>query len=1003
MTFKHKLAHRLALLRDRGVVVAVAGLALLWVASCEKPVSVTEPNSSVAQLVVSPKVVTLQENQVQDFLAVGLTATGDTADISVTWSATVGTVDTSTSGKRHYGHYHNGGCGPSKLVARSHPGDFTDTATITVACPPAPVASVSLTPAAASVLTGQTVQLTATPKDANGNPLGGRVVTWSSDNTTIATVSASGLVTANAVGSATITATSEGQSGASAITVSTVPVASVAVSPATASLSVGQTALLTATPKDANGNPLTGRAVTWSTDNGSVATVSGTGLVTAAGAGSATITATSEGKSGTASVTVTAPTGQFAIGDSVQTTVSTWVRNTSQPPADPVTGTPPSVIGTQPAGARGVVDSGPVLNTTAGGDGAIRYHVLFASGTSGWVVQGNLAKIVPTVPVASVTVSPATASLTVGQTAQLTATPKDANGNPLTGRTITWSSSDNTIATVSGSGLVTGVGPGGPVTITATSEGQSGTAAVNVTLAPVASVTVAPSTANIAITGTVQLTATPKDANGNPLTGRAISWSSSDNTIGTVNGSGLVTGVAAGSVTITATSEGKSGTASVTVAGAPVASVTVTPASASVQAGQTQQLTAMLKDANGNILTGRTVTWSSNNTSVATVSSSGLVTAKVAGSATITATSEGKSGTSALTVTPVPVASVTVAPASASVAVGATLQLTATPKDANGNPLTGRVVTWQSSNNTIAGVNGSGLVSGVAAGGPVTITATSEGKSGSSSITVTASSGGSQFGHVFVVTEENTDYSSVIGSSSMPYLNGLAQQYGLATQYYANTHPSIGNYFMLATGQIITNDDNFSTVQNVPNIVRSLLAAGKTWKSYAEDIPNACYLGGDTGNYARKHNVFPLLSDVANDPVQACNNVPFTQFATDLANGTLPHFSNIVPNLCNDAHDCGLSTADTWLKNNIDPLIKSATFQQDGLLIIVFDEAGSDNTNGGGRIVWVAVSPKSKLGYQSTTLYQHQSTLRLILKGLGINVFPGAAANAPDMSEFFTP
>src|SRR6266481_5024453 len=989
MTFKHKLAHRLALLRDRGVVVAVAGLALLWVASCEKPVGVTEPNSSVAQLVVSPKVVTLQENQVQDFLAVGLTATGDTADISVTWSATVGTVDTSTSGKRHYGHYHNGGCGPSKLVARSHPGDFTDTATITVACPPAPVASVSLTPAAASVLTGQTVQLTATPKDANGNPLGGRVVTWSSDNTTIATVSASGLVTANAVGSATITATSEGQSGASAITVSTVPVASVAVSPATASLSVGQTALLTATPKDANGNPLTGRAVTWSTDNGSVATVSGTGLVTAAGAGSATITATSEGKSGTASVTVTAPTGQFAIGDSVQTTVSTWVRNTSQPPADPVTGTPPSVIGTQPAGARGVVDSGPVLNTTAGGDGAIRYHVLFASGTSGWVVQGNLAKIVPTVPVASVTVS--------------TATPKDANGNPLTGRTITWSSSDNTIATVSGSGLVTGVGPGGPVTITATSEGQSGTAAVNVTLAPVASVTVAPSTANIAITGTVQLTATPKDANGNPLTGRAISWSSSDNTIGTVNGSGLVTGVAAGSVTITATSEGKSGTASVTVAGAPVASVTVTPASASVQAGQTQQLTATLKDANGNILTGRTVTWSSNNTSVATVSSSGLVTAKVAGSATITATSEGKSGTSALTVTPVPVASVTVAPASASVAVGGTVQLTATPKDANGNPLTGRVITWQSSDNTIASVNGSGLVTGVAAGGPVTITATSEGKSGTSAVTVTASTPGPQFGHVFVVTEENTDYSSVIGSSSMPYLNGLAQQYGLATQYYANTHPSIGNYFMLATGQIITNNDSYSTIVTVDNVVRSLLAAGKTWKSYAEDIPNACYLGGDTGNYARKHNVFPLLSDVANDPLQACNNVPFTQFATDLANGTLPHFSNIVPNLCNDAHDCGLSTADTWLKNNIDPLIKSATFQQDGLLIIVFDEAGSDNTNGGGRIVWVAVSPKSKLGYQSTTLYQHQSTLRLILKGLGINVFPGAAANAPDMSEFFTP
>src|SRR5207244_240884 len=211
-----------------------------------------------------------------------------------------------------------------------------------------------------------------------------------------------------------------------------------------------------------------------------------------------------------------------------------------------------------------------------------------------------LAKIVPTVPVAAVTVTPASVSVLQGQTVQLTATPRDANGNPLTGRVITWQSSDNTIATVNGSGLVTGAGPGGPVTMTATSEGQSGTATVTVSLAPVAAVTVSPSAANIAITGTVQLTATPRDANGNPLTGRAISWSSSNNNIATVNGSGLVTGVTAGSVTITATSEGQSGTASITVAGAPVASVTVTPPSASVPAGQTVQLTATLKDANGN-------------------------------------------------------------------------------------------------------------------------------------------------------------------------------------------------------------------------------------------------------------------------------------------------------------------------------------------------------------------------------------------------------------------
>ena len=259
------------------------------------------------------------------------------------------------------------------------------------------------------------------------------------------------------------------------------------------------------------------------------------------------------------------------------------------------------------------------------------------------------------------------------------------------------------------------------------------------------------------------------------------------------------------------------------------------------------------------------------------------------------------------------------------------------------------------------------------------------------------------FNHVLIVVEENNDYTSVIGSSSMPYLNGLAQQYGLATQYYADTHPSIGNYFMMTVGKIITNDDNYSSIVTDDNVVRRLLAAGKTWKSYAEDLPSVGYTGGDVGNYARKHNVIALLSDVANDPVQKNNLVPFTQFATDLANSALPSYSFIVPNLCNDAHDCSLSTADGWLQTNIDPLIKRAEFQQDGLLIILFDEAGGDNNHGGGRIAWIAVSGKAKPGYRSTTLYQHASTLRLSLEVLGVTTYPNAAATAPEMDEFFKP
>src|SRR5213079_2599712 len=277
------------------------------------------------------------------------------------------------------------------------------------------------------------------------------------------------------------------------------------------------------------------------------------------------------------------------------------------------------------------------------------------------------------------------------------------NGAPLSGRTVTWSTSNTSVATVSNSGLVSGVTPGS-ATIMATSEGKSGTSTITVTPVPVASVEVTPATASVQAGQTVQHTATPKDANGAPLTGRTVTWSSSNTAVATVSNGGLVSGVTPGSATITATSEGKSGTSTITVTPVPVASVEVTPATASVQAGQTVQLTATPKDANGAPLSGRTVTWSSSNTAVATLSNGGLVSGVTPGSATITATSEGKSGTSSITVTNVPVATVDVTPPSASVQAGQTVQLTATPKDAGGTPLSGRTVTWSSSNTAVATV-----------------------------------------------------------------------------------------------------------------------------------------------------------------------------------------------------------------------------------------------------------------------------------------------------------
>jgi uncharacterized protein YjdB len=170
-------------------------------------------------------------------------------------------------------------------------------------------------------------------------------------------------------------------------------------------------------------------------------------------------------------------------------------------------------------------------------------------------------------------------------------------------------------------------------------------------LTQVRSVSVQPSSATVDAGRTLQLTATAR-----PKKFTSFTWTSSNPSVATVSSTGLVTGVAAGTATITAAVGGTSGAATITVkaASAPVASVTVTPSPASVQAGATVQLTATPKDANGTPLTGRSVTWSTSAAAVATVSNSGLVTGVAAGSATITATSEGKSGTSAVTVTSAP-------------------------------------------------------------------------------------------------------------------------------------------------------------------------------------------------------------------------------------------------------------------------------------------------------------------------------------------------------------
>ncbi len=315
---------------------------------------------------------------------------------------------------------------------------------------------------------------------------------------------------------------------------------------------------------------------------------------------------------------------------------------------------------------------------------------------------------------------------------------------------------------------------------------------VNFTDAAVAvapTITLSPTFVSLSAGGTQQFTATVSGT-----TNTAVTWSA---TGGSISSGGLYTAPStAGTYTVQATSVAdntKSASATVAVSAA-VVTISISPTSASLATGGTQQFTATVSGT-----TNTAVTWSVTGGSI---SSGGLYTApSTAGTYTVQATSvaDNTKSASATVAVSAAVVTISISPTSVSLATGGTQQFTAT---VSGNSNT--AVTWSATGGTISA---SGLYTASSTAGSYAVKATSLADSTkSASATVTVSSLPS-FGHVFIVVEENTDYSSVVGSSSMPYLNSLISQYGLATNYYADTHPSIGNYMALTTGQILTNDD----------------------------------------------------------------------------------------------------------------------------------------------------------------------------------------------------
>src|SRR5207247_302578 len=165
---------------------------------------------------------------------------------------------------------------------------------------------------------------------------------------------------------------------------------------------------------------------------------------------------------------------------------------------------------------------------------------------------------------------------------------------------------------------------------------------------------------------------------------------------------------------------------------------------------------------------------------------------------------------------------------------------------------------------------------------------------------------------------------------------------GLATQYYAISHPSLPNYLAMTAGSTfgITSDCTTCWV-GATNLADQIEAGGRSWKAYLEGMPSACFVG-DAYPYMQKHNPWIYYNDIRTNAARcSAHVVPFTQLGADLASGSVPSYVWITPNMCNDMHDCSIATGDSWLRSQVPAILNSAAYRNGGVLVITWDEGKS--------------------------------------------------------------
>jgi phosphatidylinositol-3-phosphatase len=250
--------------------------------------------------------------------------------------------------------------------------------------------------------------------------------------------------------------------------------------------------------------------------------------------------------------------------------------------------------------------------------------------------------------------------------------------------------------------------------------------------------------------------------------------------------------------------------------------------------------------------------------------------------------------------------------------------------------------------------------------------------------------------HVAVIVMENHELGSVIGAHDAPYTNRLARRYGLAVNSFGVTHPSLPNYLALTSGSTHGIDSDCTGCHVAGrNLADTVDAAGATWKAYVQGIPGPCFTGGSAGRYAKKHNPFAYYDDIARAPRRCRREVPLERLATDLRRDRLPTFAFVAPDLCNDTHDCGVSTGDGFLRRVVPALLRG--LGPHGFVVVTYDEGSSDagccGGSAGGRIPTIVAGPDVRRGARQSRPVDQYGVLRTIETALRLPLL-GASADA---------